>query len=75
MGIYNLDVVEIPTNMPMIRQDKNDIIYGTEPGKFRAVVQEIQRVHETGRPILVGTVSVEKSEYLSKLLGKTGIKP
>ncbi len=73
-GIYNLDVVEIPTNMPMIRQDKNDIIYGTEPGKFRAVVQEIQRVHETGRPILVGTVSVEKSEYLSKLLGKTGIR-
>ena len=74
MGIYNLDVVEIPTNKPMIRQDNNDIIYGTEPGKFRAVVQEIQRVHETGRPILVGTVSVEKSEYLSNLLGKTGIK-
>ncbi len=74
MGIYNLDVVEIPTNKPMIRQDNNDIIYGTEPGKFRAVVQEIQRVHETGRPILVGTVSVEKSEYLSNLLGKTGIR-
>ena len=74
MGIYNLDVVEIPTNKPMIRQDNNDIIYGTEPGKFRAVVQEIQRIHETGRPILVGTVSVEKSEYLSKLLGKTGIR-
>ena len=74
MGIYNLDVVEIPTNRPMIRVDNNDIIYGTEPGKFRAVVEEISRVHETGRPILVGTVSVEKSEYLSNLLGKTGIK-
>ena len=74
LGIYNLDVVEIPTNRPMIRQDNNDIIYGTEPGKFRAVVQEIKRVHETGRPILVGTVSVEKSEYLSGLLKRTGIK-
>lgn len=73
-GIYNLDVVEIPTNRPMVRQDNNDIIYGTEAGKFRAVVEEIKRVHETGRPILVGTVSVEKSEYLSKLLQKTGVK-
>lgn len=73
-GIYNLDVVQIPTNRPMIRDDQNDVIYATEPGKFRAVVEEIKRVHQTGRPILVGTVSVEKSEYLSKLLSKTGIK-
>ncbi len=73
-GIYGLDVVQIPTNRPMIREDNNDIIYATEQGKFRAVVQEIQRVHETGRPILVGTVSVEKSEYLSNLLIKTGVK-
>lgn len=73
-GIYNLDVVQIPTNRPMVREDKNDVIYATEPGKFRAVVEEIKRVHQTGRPILVGTVSVEKSEYLSKLLSKTGIK-
>lgn len=74
LGIYNLDVAQIPTNMPMIRDDSNDVIYGTEPGKFKAVVKEIQRVHVTGRPILVGTVSVEKSEYLSSLLKKTGIK-
>ena len=65
-GIYGLDVVQIPTNRPMIREDNNDIIYATEPGKFRAVVEEIRRVHETGRPVLVGTVSVEKSEVLSK---------
>ncbi|MBT7121618.1 MAG: preprotein translocase subunit SecA, partial [Clostridia bacterium] len=74
LGIYNLDVAQIPTNMPMIREDNNDVIYGTELGKFKAVVQEILRVHETGRPILVGTVSVEKSEYLSGLLMKTGVK-
>ena len=73
-GIYGLDVVQVPTNMPMIREDNNDIIYGTEPGKFRAVVEEIRRVHETGRPVLVGTVSVEKSEYLSRMLVRTGIK-
>lgn len=74
LGIYGLDVVQIPTNKPMIRDDMNDVIYATEPGKFRAVVEEIGRVHQTGRPILVGTVSVEKSEYLSKLLMKTGVK-
>ena len=73
-GIYALDVVQIPTNRPMIREDKNDIIYATEPGKFRAVVDEIKRMHETGRPVLVGTVSVEKSEVLSKMLARTGVK-
>jgi len=73
-GIYNLDVVQIPTNKPMIRQDLNDVIYATEQGKFRAVVEEIKRVHETGRPVLVGTVSVEKSERLSGMLLRAGIK-
>ncbi len=73
-GIYNLDVVEIPTNRPLLRDDKNDVVYMTEEGKFRAVVNEIIRIHETGQPILVGTISVEKSEYLSELLKKKGIK-
>lgn len=73
-GIYSLDVVQIPTNRPMIRDDMNDMIYATEAGKFRAVVDEIKRVHETGRPVLVGTVSVEKSERLSGMLVRTGIK-
>ena len=73
-GIYSLDVVQVPTNKPMIRTDNNDIIYSTEPGKFRAVVDEIRRVHETGRPILVGTISVEKSEQLSGMLKRTGIQ-
>ncbi|MDO4572391.1 MAG: SEC-C metal-binding domain-containing protein, partial [Clostridia bacterium] len=72
-GIYDLDVVEIPTNMPMIRVDMNDAVYGTEPGKFRAVVEEIARIHKTGQPILVGTISVERSEYLSDLLRRRGI--
>lgn len=73
-GIYNLDVVQIPTNKPMIRDDMNDVIYATEQGKFREVVEEIKRVHETGRPVLVGTVSVEKSERLSGMLLRTGVK-
>ncbi len=71
--IYNLDVVEIPTNMPMIRRDYNDAVYGTEAGKFRAVVNEIEQVHKTGQPLLVGTISVERSEYLSELLERRGI--
>jgi preprotein translocase subunit SecA len=73
-GIYNLDVVQIPTNKPMIREDRNDVIYATEAGKFRAVVEEIKRMHETGRPVLVGTVSVEKSERLSGMLTRTGVR-
>ncbi len=73
-GIYTLDVVQIPTNRPMVREDMNDVIYATEPGKFRAVVEEIKRVHATGRPVLVGTVSVEKSERLSGMLLRTGVK-
>ncbi len=72
-GIYNLDVVEIPTNRPMIRKDNNDVVYTTEVGKFRAVVQEIEAMYKTGQPILVGTISVERSEYLSELLQRKGI--
>ena len=74
VGIYDLDVVEIPTNRPLIRHDDNDVIYTTELGKFRAVVEEIDRVHKTGQPLLVGTISVERSEYLSDLLKRRGIK-
>lgn len=73
-SIYGLDVVEIPTNKPLRRIDNNDIIYGTEHGKFSAVVDEIEKVHATGQPILVGTISVEKSELLSDMLSKRGIK-
>ncbi len=73
MGIYDLDVVEIPTNMPMIRQDFNDAVYPTEAGKFRNVVREIEEVHKTGQPVLVGTISVERSEYLSDILKRKGV--
>ena len=71
--IYNLDVVEIPTNKPMIRIDYDDAIYSTEKGKFRAILEEIEEVHKTGRPLLVGTISVERSEFLSELLKRRGI--
>ena len=73
-GIYGLDVVEIPTHKPMIRKDENDVVFSTVDGKFRAVIDEIAQVHETGRPILVGTVSVEKSEVLSRMLQKRGVR-
>ena len=72
--IYNLDVVEIPTNKPMIRNDLPDLVYKTEKGKFNAVIEDIVEHHKTGQPVLVGTISIEKSEELSKLLHKTGIK-
>ncbi len=72
--IYNLDVVEIPTNKPMIRKDENDVIYKNENAKYRAIVESIKKSHEKGQPVLVGTVSIEKSEKLSKLLKQTGIK-
>ena len=71
--IYNLDVVVIPTNKPVIRNDHNDIIYKNENVKFNAVVEDIKKSHEKGQPVLVGTVSIEKSEKLSKLLKKAGI--
>ena len=72
--IYNLDVVEIPTNKPMIRKDENDVIYKNENAKFKAIVRSIKESHEKGQPVLVGTVSIEKSEKLSKLLKQEGIK-
>jgi len=72
-GIYNLDVVEIPTNRPVVRVDEPDVIYKTEAAKFRAVINQIAEAHATGQPVLVGTISIEKSEELSKLLKKTGI--
>lgn len=72
--IYNLDVVEIPTNKPMIRDDQNDVIYKNENAKFRAIVENIKESNKKGQPVLIGTVSIEKSEKLSKLLQKEGIK-
>lgn len=73
IAIYGMDVVEIPTNKPVIRQDYPDAVYQTESGKFKALVNEIQERHQKGQPILVGTISIEKSEELSKLLKKRGI--
>lgn len=72
--IYKLDVVEIPTNRPVIRVDYPDVVYKTEKAKFRAVIDEIEEHHKTGQPILVGTISIEKSEELSALLKRRGIK-
>ncbi|OFK79232.1 preprotein translocase subunit SecA [Anaerosphaera sp. HMSC064C01] len=72
--IYHMDVIEIPTNKPVIRVDNPDEIYKTEAEKFGAVIDDIKARHATGQPVLVGTISIEKSEELSKLLKKTGIK-
>ncbi|MCI2112399.1 MAG: preprotein translocase subunit SecA [Ruminococcus sp.] len=72
--IYKLDVVEIPTNKPVIRKDLPDSVYKTERGKFNAVIDIISEAHEKGQPVLVGTISIEKSELLSKMLKKRGIK-
>lgn len=72
--IYHMDVIEIPTNKPVIRVDNPDEIYKTEGEKFGAVIDDIKARHATGQPVLVGTISIEKSEELSKLLKKTGIK-
>ena len=71
--IYNLDVVEIPTNKPMIRKDENDVIYKNEKAKFKAVVESVKESHAKGQPVLIGTVSIEKSEKLSKLLNEARI--
>ena len=71
--IYNLDVVEIPTNKPVIREDNNDVIYKTELAKFKAVINHIKECHAKGQPVLVGTVTIEKSEILSSMLKKEGI--
>ena len=71
--IYNLDIVEIPTNLPVARIDNPDAVYKTEAGKFRAVINQVKTCHEKGQPVLVGTVSIEKSELLSHLLKREGI--
>ena len=72
-GIYNLDVVEIPTNKPVIRIDDPDVVYKTEAGKYRAVIAQIKECHAKGQPVLVGTISIEKSELLSQMLKREGI--
>ncbi|MDD4311352.1 MAG: preprotein translocase subunit SecA [Eubacteriales bacterium] len=73
MSIYDLDVVEIPTNKPLRRTDLDDAIFPTEKGKFDAIVESIKQIHTTGQPVLVGTISVERSEYLSSRLTRIGI--
>ncbi|MBQ3696702.1 MAG: preprotein translocase subunit SecA, partial [Spirochaetales bacterium] len=73
MQIYNLDVVVIPTHLPVIRKDMDDLVFLNEQFKYKAICEEIQRVHATGQPILVGTVSIEKSELISALLRRMGI--
>ena len=72
--IYSLDVVEVPTNKPMIRKDRNDVVYKNEKGKYEAIIAQIKACNEKGQPVLVGTVSVDKSELLSKLLSRAGVK-
>ena len=72
-AIYRLDVVEIPTNRPVIRIDHPDVVYKTEAGKFRAIVEQVKECHAKGQPVLVGTISIEKSEILSKMLKAQGI--
>ncbi len=74
VSIYDLDIVEIPTNKPVARIDHPDVVYKNENGKNRAIIQQIVACHEKNQPVLVGTISIEKSEYISKLLQKTGIK-
>ena len=71
--IYRLNVVEIPTNKPVIREDKPDVIYKTEAGKFRAVIEQVKECHARQQPVLVGTISIEKSELLSRMLKKAGV--
>ena len=73
-GTYSLDVVEIPTNKPLARIDHHDVVYKNEAGKYRAIINQIKECHEKGQPVLVGTVSIEKSELLSGLLKKAGVK-
>ena len=72
-AIYNLDVVEIPTNKPVIRQDHTDVVFKNEAGKYRAIIEQVKTCHAKGQPVLVGTISIEKSEILSKMLKKEGI--
>ncbi len=73
-GTYSLDVVEIPTNKPLARVDHHDVVYKNEAGKYRAIIQQIEECHAKGQPVLVGTISIEKSELLSGMLKKKGIQ-
>ncbi len=73
-SIYKLDIIEIPTNRPVARKDNSDVVYKTEAGKYRAVIEQIKECHAKGQPVLVGTVSIVKNEHLSKLLSREGIK-
>ena len=72
--IYNMDVVVVPTNMPIIREDLQDAVYSTERGKYKSIVDKVVEAHETGQPVLVGTISIEKSEIIANSLKKRGIK-
>ena len=73
-AIYELDIIEVPTNKPVIRKDWPDVVYKSEAGKDKAIIEQIIACHEKGQPVLVGTISIEKSEYLSLLLKKRGIQ-
>ncbi|MBP1737164.1 MAG: preprotein translocase subunit SecA [Oscillospiraceae bacterium] len=72
--IYSLDIIEIPTNKPLVRMDRPDVVYKNQDGKYRAIINQIEECHKKGQPVLVGTVSIEKSELVSKMLAKRGIK-
>ena len=72
-AIYNLDIIEIPTNKPVQRIDNPDVVFKTDAGKNRAIIRQILECHEKGQPVLVGTVSIEKSEHLSRLLRREGV--
>jgi len=73
--IYNLETVVVPTHKPMIRKDFNDLIYRTEQGKFKALIKEVKERHETGQPILIGTISIEKNELLAAMMEREGLRP
>ena len=73
-AIYQLDIIEIPTNRPVVRKDNPDVVYKTEEGKYRAIIEQIKECHAKGQPVLVGTISIEKSELLSAMLKKQGVK-
>ena len=72
--IYNMDVVVIPTNKPVIREDLQDAVYATEHGKYKSIVDRVEEAHKKGQPVLVGTISIEKSELIADALRKRGIK-
>lgn len=73
-SIYNMYVIQIPTNKPVIREDLADLVYATQKAKYKAIINTVKEIHATGRPILIGTISVEANELLSSLLKKAGLK-